>query len=161
MSVASLKDVQKLPSANSTINQHQGGKGVNYRKGIWDQVAETALDTEASHSRAESSLSRFGQVDRLMDDAQEKGYNLIRIVINGAASPRIRQMLGEALNYFAQAEALESEKEGHVARGHSAVQRARSHNHSVIQVAEAQRKLAARKLSQTIIHAQGGGLEGD
>ena len=28
----------------------------NYRKGVWDSVSETALDTEASHSIADSNL---------------------------------------------------------------------------------------------------------
>ena len=115
----------------------------NYRKGVWDTVSETALDTEASHSIAHSNLGLFEEADRRMDSHQEVGYAFVRVIAEQSPDPESRRAAQQALVAFGQAEIWESINERNVSDGHGAVIRARSSNHAVIDLAEANRRAAA------------------
>lgn len=112
----------------------------NYRKGVMDAVAETALDTEAAHSVADGALDGCQAIDRAMDAQQEKGYAMLRVALTGAADAPTRRAVSAALECLERAEALETEGEAQVRRGKDAVLRARFHNRRVIGLAEANRR---------------------
>ena len=116
----------------------------NYRKGVWDSVSETALDTEASHSIADSNLRRFGDTDEQMDQHQEVGYAFVQAIASSSPDPESRRAARSALIAFGQAEVWESINERNVSDGHGAVVRARESNHTVIDLAEVNRRAAAQ-----------------
>ena len=115
----------------------------NYRKGVWDTVSETALNTEAGHSIAHSNLELFKEADKQMDSHQEVGYAFVRVIAEQSPDPESRRAAQQALVAFGQAEIWESINERNVSDGHGAVIRARSSNHAVIGLAEANRRAAA------------------
>ena len=115
----------------------------NYRKGVWDTVSETALDTEASHSIAHSNLELFKEADKQMDSHQEVGYAFVRVIGEQSPDPESRRAAQQALVAFGQAEIWESINERNVSDGHGAVIRAYSSNHAVIDLAEVNRRAAA------------------
>ena len=116
----------------------------NYRKGVWDSVSETALDTEASHSVAHSNLRLYVETDEQMDLLQEVGYAFVGAIASSSPDPESRRAAKNALIAFGQAERWEALNEENVSSGHGAVLRARSSNHVVIGVAEDSRRAAAR-----------------
>ena len=116
----------------------------NYRKGVWDSVSETALDTEASHSIADSNLRMFGDTDEQMDSNQQVGYAFVRWARENSTEATVCRALDQALSAFGQAEIWESLNEENVADGHGAVLRARQSNHGVIGIAEDNRRAAAQ-----------------
>ena len=115
----------------------------NYRKGVWDAVSETALDTEASHIVAQSHLGAFADVDRYMDQHQEVGYAFVKAIAEGSSDPEARRGAQSALIAFGRAEILEQANEEHVKSSTVAVKDARKSNHKVIGVAETNRRSAA------------------
>ncbi len=116
----------------------------NYRKGPWDSVSEVALNTEASHSIADSNLRQFDETDDQMDQHQEVGYTFVRWIAERTPDAESRRAARQALHAFNQAEVWESLNEQNVVDGHGAVRRARHSNHGVIGMAEAHRKAAAQ-----------------
>ena len=116
----------------------------NYRKGVWDSVSETALDTEASHSIADSNLRKFDATDEQMDHHQEVGYAFVGAIASSSPDPESRRAAKSALIAFGQAERWEALNEENVSSGHGAVLRARSSNHAVIDLAETNRRAAAQ-----------------
>ena len=116
----------------------------NYRKGVWDTVSETALNTEANHSIAHSNLQLFKDADGQMDQHQEVGYAFIRVIAEQSPDPESRRAAQQALIAFGQAEIWESINEQNVADGHGAVIRARINNHAVIDMAETNRRAAVQ-----------------
>ena len=109
-----------------------------YKKGIRDEVSDTALDTEAAHSVSDESLERFSEVDHNMDDLQEIAYSHLDSIVKWSADEWARAHAARALQYLGQAEVLESQNEGNVACGQVHLKQARDHNHRVIGIAEYQ-----------------------
>ena len=111
----------------------------NYKKGIWDEVSDTALDTEAAHSVSDESLDRFIGVDHNMDNLQEIAYSHLESIVKWSTDEWARAHAARALQYLSQAEALESQNEDNVTCGQVHLKQARDHNHRVIGIAEYQR----------------------
>ena len=126
------------------LNGQQTVQPGNYRKGPWDGVSEQALDTEASHSIADSNLGLFGETDEQMDRNQQVGYVYVRWAKINTTEPLIKKALQNAEVAFGQAERWEALNEENVADGHGAVKRARISNHGVIGIAEDNRRAAAQ-----------------
>ena len=104
-----------------------GGQTVqpgNYRKGVWDTVSETALDTESNHSIADSRLKLFGEADAHMDSHQEVGYAFVRVIAEQSPDRDSRRAARQALVAFGQAEIFESLNEQNVSYGHGAAREA-------------------------------------
>ena len=116
----------------------------NYKKGAWDGVSEEALDTEAHLLAAEASLADFTVSDVVMDRFQEEAYRLICEAIKKASEPLTRDLLRKALASLQQAEEVEEEIAELVHGGQGGIAGARSHNHTVIAVAQENRQEAAQ-----------------
>ena len=110
----------------------------NYKKGIWDEVSDTTLDTEAAHSIGTESLERFIGVDHNMGQLQEIAYSHLESIVKFSHDEMARAHAARALQYLGQAEVLESQNEGNVACGQVHLKQARDHNHRVIGIAEYQ-----------------------
>ncbi len=115
----------------------------NYRKGPWDGVSDRALDTEASHSIADSNLGLFKTADEQMDYWQERVDENLSLIRAYPTSPRVPEWTAAAQYARTWVEHWEKVNEDNVADAHGAVSRARVSNHDVLAIAETERRAAA------------------
>ena len=115
----------------------------NYRRGPWDQVSDSALDTEASHSIAESNLNLHPQADAQMDLWQDEVDDALGRIRGATSFEEVEEEVEKAEAARAQVEVWEAIGEEVVGDARSAVTRARGSNHEVIGTAETERLAAA------------------